>query len=35
MISDILSGENIIRKPIYTREGATREKDDYGNTYVE
>lgn len=35
LIQDILSGEDIVRKPVYTREGATREGNDYGNTYVE
>lgn len=35
LINDILNGEAIVRKPVYTREGATREGHDYGNTYVE
>lgn len=35
LINDILSGEEIKRKPVYVREGVTRNGNDYGNSYVE
>lgn len=35
LCEDLLTGQTIDRKPVYTREGVTRENHDYGGTYVE
>lgn len=35
LCADLLSGQVVERKPVYVREGASRNGDDYGTTYVE
>lgn len=35
LIEDLLSGETVVRKPTYVREGASRLGNDYGTTYIE
>lgn len=35
LIHNIQNGDIIKRKPVYTREGAIRNENDYGNTYIE
>lgn len=35
LIADILSGESRTREPVYSQTAASRDGNDYGNTYVE